>query len=79
MKVTVKLPKVADSVDEVAVIGIPTAVGQTVAAGDTMLTVETDKTSVDVPTPVGGTVRDVLVAVDDEITAGTPVIVVDTD
>lgn len=79
MRVTVRMPKVADSVDEVAVIGIAASVGLSVAAGDIVLTVETDKTSVDVPTPVSGTVREVLVAVDDEITTGTPVLVVDTD
>lgn len=79
MKVTVKMPKVADSVDEVAVIEIATAAGERVAAGDIVLKVETDKTSVEVPTPVTGMVRDVLVAVDDEISTGAPVLIVDTD
>lgn len=79
MKVTMKMPKVADSVDDVAVIDVAVDVGQSVAAGDTVLTVETDKTSVEVPTPVAGTIREVLVAVDDEIITGTPVLVIDTD
>lgn len=79
MKVTVKMPKVADSVDEVAIIEIAPSVGQRIGEGDTILTVETDKTSVDVPSPVSGTVQEILVAVDDEITTGTPVLVVETE
>lgn len=79
MKVTMKMPKVADSVDDVAVIDIVVEPGQVVAEGDTVLTVETDKTSVEVPSPMAGTVREVLVAVDEEITTGTPVLVIDTD
>lgn len=79
MKVTMKMPKVADSVDDVAVIDVAVEVGRAVAEGETVLTVETDKASVEVPSPMSGTVREVLVAVDDEITTGTPVLVIDTD
>lgn len=78
MKMTVKLPKVADSVDEVAVIEILVEVGDSVAEQQAILMVETDKASVEVPSPVAGTVVEVLVAIDDEIETGAPVLVLET-
>lgn len=72
MKVTVKMPKVADSTDEVAVLGVLVEPGQVVASGDPVVEVETDKATVGVPTPVSGTIKELLVGVDDEIVTGTP-------
>jgi pyruvate dehydrogenase E2 component (dihydrolipoamide acetyltransferase) len=78
MWTTVKLPKVADSVDEVLVQEVLVSPGQTVAPGDPILRVETDKTVVEVPSPVAGRVHEVLVSVDDEIPTGTAIVVVNT-
>lgn len=76
MKVRVKMPKVADSVDEVAIINVLVQPGAVVASGDPLVEVETDKTSVEIPSPATGEVIEVLVAVDDEITTGTPIAVI---
>lgn len=78
MKVTVKLPKVSDSDVDAAVIELACEPGTVVTTGDTLLTVETDKATVDVPTPVAGTILEVLVAVDDELAVGAPIMVIDT-
>jgi pyruvate/2-oxoglutarate dehydrogenase complex dihydrolipoamide acyltransferase (E2) component len=78
MKVTVKMPKLADSVDEVAIVGVLVEPGAVVADGDPLFEVETDKTTVEVPSPVAGKVAELLVAVDDEVTTGTPVAVITT-
>lgn len=78
MKSTIKLPKVADTADNVVVSEIMVAPGQSVAAGDVLMSVETDKALVEVPSPIGGVVVDILVAVDDEIVTGTPFIVVES-
>lgn len=77
MRTTVKLPKVADTGDEVAVEEILVAVGDSVGQGDPLLAVETDKAVVEVPSPVAGTVVEVLVSVGDEIRTGDRVAVVD--
>lgn len=79
MKVTVKMPKVADSVDEVAIVDLRVATGDTVAAGDPVVEVETDKTTIEVPAPVGGVVGEVLVQVDDEVTTGDAVMVIEAE
>jgi pyruvate/2-oxoglutarate dehydrogenase complex dihydrolipoamide acyltransferase (E2) component len=41
--------------------------------------VETDKAVVEVPSPVAGIVTEQLVAVDVEVTTGTPIAVISTD
>ena len=78
MKVTVKMPRAADTVDEVVVSEWVIAEGATVAEGDPILRVETDKALVEVPAPMGGTLVQHLVAIDDEITTGTPIAVIET-
>ena len=78
MKVTVKMPRAADTVDEVVVMEWVVEEGADVAEGDPILRVETDKALVEVPAPIAGKVSAHLVAVDDEITTGTPIAVIDT-
>lgn len=77
MKSTVKLPRVAETVDEVVVSEIAVEVGASISAGDILMRVETDKALVEVPSPVGGTVVEILVNVDDEVSTGAPIIVIE--
>ena len=79
MRSTVKLPRVAETVDEVVVSEILVEVGSAVAAGDILMRVETDKALVEVPSPIGGVVFEWVVAEDEEIATGAPVVVIDTD
>lgn len=78
MKSTVKLPRVAETVDEVVVSEIAVEVGASISAGDILMRVETDKALVEVPSPVAGTVVEILVSVDDEVSTGAPIIVIET-
>ena len=78
MRSNVKMPKLGETVDEVLVLEWTVAVGDVVAVGDTLMTVETDKVEADLPSPVGGTVVELLVEIDDEVEVGTPVCAIDT-
>ena len=78
MKATVKMPKVADTADNVVISDILCVAGSPVALGDVLMNVETDKAVVEVPSPVAGTVLEVLVSVDDEVITGAPIVVIDT-
>lgn len=78
MRMTVKMPRVADTGDEVVVSQWLVAVGDEVAAGAGLMMVETVKALVEVPSPVGGTLTELLVAVDDEVITGTPIVVIDS-
>lgn len=75
---TVKMPRAADTVDEVVVSEWAVATGTLVAVGDPLIRVETDKALVEVPSPVAGTLLEQLVAIDDEITTGTPIAVIES-
>jgi len=76
MTTEVKVPDIGDF-DEVPVIEIHVAVGDTIAAEDPLVTLESDKAAMDVPSPVAGTVREIKVAVDDKVKEGTLIVIVD--
>lgn len=67
---TVTLPKVGDTVDEVVIIEWLVQVGDIVAAGDSLVRVETSKVELDIESPVTGRLRKRVVDVDDEISTG---------
>jgi 2-oxoglutarate dehydrogenase E2 component (dihydrolipoamide succinyltransferase) len=71
------MPRVADSTDSVYVEEWMVQVGQTIDEGDALLSVETDKVTVTVPSPMAGTVVELLVAEQDQITTGTHIVVLD--
>lgn len=77
MRTTLKMPKVGDAVDEVVVTEVAVKAGDTVVEGQTLFTVETDKTQVDVPAPAGGVVREVLIASGDDLRTGAPTVVLE--
>jgi len=72
------MPKLGETVDEVLVLEWTVSVGDRVAEGDTLMTVETDKVEAELPSPVAGTVVELLVELDDEVTVGTPVCIIET-
>ncbi len=76
MSTEVKVPDIGDF-DAVPVIEVHVAVGDTVAAEDPLVTLESDKAAMDVPSPVSGVVKEIKVAVDDKVSEGTLILVVD--
>jgi pyruvate/2-oxoglutarate dehydrogenase complex dihydrolipoamide acyltransferase (E2) component len=66
MRVEVKIEDPA-GFEEVEVVEIAVAVGDTVAEGDVLLEIATDKANMDIVAPSGGTVEEILVAQDDII------------
>ncbi len=78
MNMTVKMPRAADTVDEVMVSEWVVEPGATIAVGDPLIRVETDKALVDVPSPVAGTLVEQLVSIDDEIATGTPIATIES-
>lgn len=57
--------------DEVQVIEICAAVGDTLAAEESILTVESDKATMDIPAPFAGVLAEMKVAVGDKVSEGT--------
>ena len=56
--------------DEVEIIEICVAIGDSVEAEDAIITVETDKASMDIPAPAAGTISALLVSVGDKLKEG---------
>ncbi len=73
--VEVKVPDIGDFTD-VPIIEILIKVGDTVSAEDSLITLESDKATMDVPSPVSGVVTEVKVKVGDRVAQGTLVAVV---
>ena len=74
--IDVKIPSLGDFKD-VPVIEVLVKPGDPVRANDALLTLESDKATMDVPAPAAGTVRDLRVKVGDRVSEGAVVAVLD--
>ena len=72
----IQVPDIGDYQD-VEVIEINVSVGDTIAEEDSLLTLETDKASMEVPSPQAGVVKEILVNLGDKVSQGTVVIKVE--
>jgi dihydrolipoamide dehydrogenase len=68
-RLEVRVPDIGDFTD-VPVIEVHVAPGDTIAAEDPLITLESDKATMDVPAPTGGTVTGVRVNVGDQVSEG---------
>jgi dihydrolipoamide dehydrogenase len=66
----VKVPDIGDF-DDVPVIEILVSVGDTVSAEDPLVSLESDKATMDVPAPFGGTIEAIAVSVGDRVSEGS--------
>ena len=66
----VRVPDIGDF-SEVPVIEVLVAVGDRIRPEDPLVTLESDKATMDVPSPAGGVVREVAVAVGDNVSEGS--------
>ncbi len=74
--IEIKIPDIGDFAD-VEVIELLVAPGDSVAAEDPLLTLESDKATMEVPSPASGTISALKVAVGDRVSEGTLVALMD--
>ncbi|MDO9507307.1 MAG: dihydrolipoyllysine-residue acetyltransferase [Hydrogenophaga sp.] len=72
----VMVPDIGDF-DEVAVIELLVKVGDTVKAEQSLITVESDKASMEIPSSTAGVVKEIKVALGDKVKQGSVVLVVE--
>ncbi|MDE9452016.1 dihydrolipoyl dehydrogenase [Aliiroseovarius sp. Z3] len=72
----VKVPDIGDFSD-VPVIGILVSVGDTVAAEDPLIELESDKATMEVPSPAAGVVKEIKVAEGDTVSEGSVIMVLE--
>jgi pyruvate dehydrogenase E2 component (dihydrolipoamide acetyltransferase) len=73
---TLTVPDIGDF-EDVDVIEVHVSEGQVISAEDALITLETDKASMDVPADVGGTIKSVLVAIGDKVSMDSPIAVIE--
>lgn len=76
MRHTIKMPKLGDTTREVVIEAWDVELGSSVSAGESLMTVETDKAMAEVPSPVAGVLVEQLVSVGDEVLVGAPFAVI---
>ena len=76
MRSLVRLPKLGETADDVVIQQWLVRVGDSVEAGQPLVSVETDKVTTEVPAPVSGIVAEILVQPDDEVRTGDHICVI---
>lgn len=76
--VEVKIPDIGD-IDEVAVIELLVKPGDTVTAEQSLITVESDKASMEIPSSAAGVVKELRVALGDKVKEGSVVLMLEVE
>ncbi len=75
--IDVRVPDIGDFKD-VPVIDVHVKSGDTVKPEDALITLESDKATMDVPSPVGGTIAELKIKVGDKVSEGTLILTLST-
>ncbi len=70
------VPNIGDF-DAVEVIEILVSEGDTVAAEDSLISVESDKASMEIPSPEAGVVKEIKVSIGDEVSEGSLILLLE--
>jgi pyruvate dehydrogenase E2 component (dihydrolipoamide acetyltransferase) len=74
---TVPVPDIGDF-KEVEVIEVLVKAGDTVGKEQSLITLESDKATMEIPSPAAGVVKDLKVKVGDKVSKGSPILVLDS-
>ncbi|HEV2176143.1 MAG TPA: 2-oxo acid dehydrogenase subunit E2 [Terriglobia bacterium] len=74
-----KLPELGENIEKGDLVKVLVSVGDTITKDQSVLELETDKATVEVPSPVGGVVKQIHVKAGDEIKVGQLILTVDDD
>lgn len=74
--VDIKVPDIGDFTD-VEVVEVMVKPGDHVNAEDSLITIESDKASMEVPSPQAGVIKEVKVKVGDKVSEGSPIVVLE--
>jgi pyruvate dehydrogenase E2 component (dihydrolipoamide acetyltransferase) len=73
----IKLPELGENLEGGEVVAVKVGAGDSVKEGQTLLEVEAEKSTVEVPAPMAGNIAKILVQVGDHITVGHPLFVLE--
>ena len=78
MTTEVKVPDIGDFTD-VPVISILVGVGDTVAEEDPLIELESDKATMEVPSPAAGTIKEIRIGEGDKVSAGSLILILEDE
>jgi pyruvate dehydrogenase E2 component (dihydrolipoamide acetyltransferase) len=73
---TVSMPQLGETVTEGTILRWAKQVGDTIAEDEVLVEISTDKVDTEVPSPVGGTILEILVEEGDTVEVGTDLVVI---
>ncbi len=76
--IAIKVPDIGDFKD-IPIIEVLVKVGDSVVAEQALITLETDKATVDVPAPVAGVVKELKVKVGDKVSQGSVIVLLEAE
>ncbi len=76
-KITVEVPDIGDFPD-VDVVEVLVNTGDEVQAEDSLITLETDKATMEIPSPAAGKVGELMVKTGDKVSKGSPILTLET-
>lgn len=76
MSTTVSMPQLGETVTEGTILKWAKEVGDTIAEDEVLVEISTDKVDTEVPSPVAGTILEILVAEGDTVEVGTQLVVI---
>ena len=78
MAQNIAVPDIGDFKD-VEVIEILVKPGDKIEKNDPLITIESDKSSVEIPSPFGGQIKDLKVKIGDKVSEGTPLVTLESE
>lgn len=79
MKREIKIPEIAENVETALVAGILVSEGDKVEEEQSLVEIETDKATTDLPSPVAGTVKKIKVKEGDEVKVDQVIMIIETE
>ena len=76
MATTVEMPQLGETVTEGTILSWAKQPGDVIAEDDVLLEISTDKVDTEIPSPVAGTVLEILVPEGETVSVGTPLAVI---
>ena len=76
MAATVKLPKFGLTMEEATINEWAIGIGEPVEQGQTLATIDSEKVTIELPSPASGVVAEYLVQVGETVAVGTPLAVI---
>src|SRR3972149_4827477 len=76
MSLTVTMPQLGETVTEGTILRWAKKAGDTIREDETLLEISTDKVDTEVPSPITGTILQILVAEGATVSVGTPLVII---